>query len=610
MVVTDTELLTFTRWLLFGGEGQIGALWWFLLVAVGLAFVALVAGYLLAAVRHGPMAAGDMTYRVVLTAMKEMFILSPRRVWALARLAVQESIRRRVWVAFLVFVVLLLFAGWFLDSQSRDPAKLYLSFVLTSSMFLVLALALFLSVFSLPNDIKNKTIYTIVTKPVRSGEIVLGRILGFTIIGTLLLAVMGVTSYFFVVRGLSHTHEISAFELTDIQGETALGESGPIGKEGETSRSLYHRHDVLIDQDGHATIQTNVGHEHAVERIESSDGATYVLSGPRGLFRARVPVYGKLRFKDRTGKDEARGISVGNEWAYRSYIEGGSLAAAIWTFDDITAEAYPDGLPLELNIRVFRSHKGNIEEGILGSLVVKNPDTGRASDIHTFRAKDFYIDTQPVPRKLTDSDGRPIDLFDELVTPDGRVEVWLQCLNRGQYFGAAQADCYLRAEENLFELNFFKGFLSIWVQMVLVTCFGVLFSTFLSGPVAMVATLGAIVLGFFAQFVIDLAVGDIEGGGPIESLIRLVTQQNVTVALEPGVGIAVAQTIDKVLLFFMSAAAHLLPNYSRYSNTDYVAYGFDIPINLVSQNLAACLAYVFAVFVAGYFFLRLREVAK
>lgn len=606
MVVTDTELLTFTQWFLYGSETQWGALWWFLLVAIGLSIAALLLGYLLAAVRHGPMVAGDMTYRVVLTGLREMFILSPRRVWALARLAIQESVRRRVWVAFLVFVVLLLFAGWFLDTESREPVKLYLSFVLTTTMFLVLALSLFLSVFSLPNDIKNKTIYTVVTKPVRSGEIVLGRILGFTVIGSVLLAAMGVTSYFFVVRGLNHTHEITAFDLREITGEDGL-----LGREGETSRSLHHRHQVVIDTEGNATVHANLGHYHDVIIEEDSRGETvYQLSSPKGMFRARVPVYGKLRFRDRTGKDVARGINVGNEWAYRSYIEGGTPAAAIWSFNNIRAADFPDGLPLELNIRVFRSHKGNIEEGILGSLVVRNPDTGRASDLHTFRAKEFYIDTQPIPRELTDSDGKPVDLFDDLITPDGRVEIWLQCLNHAQYFGAAQADCYLRAQENWFELNFFKGYLSIWVQMVLVICFGVLFSTFLSGPVAMVATIGAIVMGFFTQFVFDLAVGEVQGGGPIESLIRLVTQKNVSIDLEPGIGTAVAQTIDAVMLFFMNAAAHLLPNYSRYSNVDWVAYGFDIPLGVVMQNLVACLAYLLAVFVAGYFFLRIREVAK
>ncbi len=605
MVVTDNELLSYPEWLFVGTDGSLGALWWFLLVIVGLSVLSLALGYLLAAVRHGPMKAGDLVYRVVRNGVREILETSPRRVWALTRLAAQESMRRRVWIAFLVFVVVLLFAGWFLENQSPEPVKLYLSFVLTASMYLVIVLSLLLSVFSLPSDIKNRTIYTVVTKPVRAGEIVLGRIFGFTLIGTMLLAAMGITSYFFVVRGLNHSHEVTAADLQPVTGE-----NGPIGLEGETSSTLGHRHAVLVDNDGHVTLETELGHDHEVTVERDGDQVEYLVSAPRGMFRARVPVYGKLHFKDRTGKDVARGISVGNEWTYRSYIEGGSPAAAIWAFENVTAEDYPDGLPLELNIRVFRSYKGDINRGILGSLVVRNPDTGVASDLHMFQAKDFYIDRQPIPRKLTSADGKPLDLFQDLVTPDGRVEVWLQCLDKAQYFGVAQADCYLRAKENLFELNFLKGYLGIWVQMVLVICFGVLFSTFLSGPVAMVAAIAAIVIGFFAQFVIDLALGKIEGGGPIESLIRLVTQMNVTIDMEQSIGIAIVQTIDKVVLFFMSAAAKLLPNYSSYSNIDAVAYGFDIRQGIVLQNLTAGLAYLLAVFLAGYFLLRIREVAK
>lgn len=57
--------------------------------------------------------------------------------------------------------MILLFAGWFLDTSSDEPAKLYLSFVLTSTSYLVLAMALFLSAFSLPIDLRNRTLHTI-----------------------------------------------------------------------------------------------------------------------------------------------------------------------------------------------------------------------------------------------------------------------------------------------------------------------------------------------------------------------------------------------------------------------------------------------------------------
>ena len=159
-----------------------------------------------------------------------------RRILAIARLAVQEAIRRRVLLAFAIFAVIFLFAGWFLDTKSNDPARLYLSFVLTTTNYLVILLALFLSAFSLPADIKNKTIFTVVTKPVRSGEIVLGRIVGFTAVISVLLIAMCVVSYFFVVRGLNHEHGVNVESVTVVAAD-AEADIEP-GWEGETTSQL------------------------------------------------------------------------------------------------------------------------------------------------------------------------------------------------------------------------------------------------------------------------------------------------------------------------------------------------------------------------------------
>ena len=77
---------------------------------------------------------------------------SPRRIWAIARLAVQEAVRRRVLVAFAIFAIVLLFAGWFLDTKSDHPAHLYLTFVLTATERLILILAVLLTAFRLASD--------------------------------------------------------------------------------------------------------------------------------------------------------------------------------------------------------------------------------------------------------------------------------------------------------------------------------------------------------------------------------------------------------------------------------------------------------------------------
>ena len=116
--------------------------------------LALVVGFVIALVRYGPLKAGDLTYRVVTNGFAELARTSPRRVWALARLAIKESFRRRVVVALVVFFLILLFAGWFLKTDYPQPAKLLFSFVLTATTYLVLLIALLLSAFSLPNDFK------------------------------------------------------------------------------------------------------------------------------------------------------------------------------------------------------------------------------------------------------------------------------------------------------------------------------------------------------------------------------------------------------------------------------------------------------------------------
>ncbi len=62
-----------------------------LVAALLLGLLVLGVGFLVAAFRHGPLAGGDIVYRMVRTAIGDFVALSPRRILALARLAIQES---------------------------------------------------------------------------------------------------------------------------------------------------------------------------------------------------------------------------------------------------------------------------------------------------------------------------------------------------------------------------------------------------------------------------------------------------------------------------------------------------------------------------------------
>ena len=576
------------------------------LFIVFFATAGIVVGYLVSAIRRGPVEGFYAVAKVIGSAVLDLANTSVRRTFAMAMLAVQESIRRKVLIAFAVFIVVLLFAGWYLDVKSDNPGRLYLSFVLTSSNYLVLILALFLSTFSLPADIKNRTIYTIVTKPVRGTEIILGRIIGFMTVGTAILVAMCLVSYVFVVRGLSHEHQVEGqIQIT----ATELAPNGIL--QGVTNFDAHHRHTITMYDDGTGTTDVVMGHQHSVEKVDGG----YKIGPPEGGLAARVVRQGLLRFKDRSG-NPGSGVNVGHEWAYRSYIEGGTLAAAIWTFDGMTADGYPEGFDLELNLRVFRTHKGNIEKGIRGTITIRNPKAGaaiRSSEPISFSATEFAIDRQFIPRhmKAIESDGTVIDVdvFKDL-TDDGKLEVWIQCSELGQYYGMAEPDVYVLENNGNFAINFMKGYVGIWLQMLLVTTFGVGFSTFLSGPVGMLATLSTIVVGLFRKFIVELVTGVMEGGGPMEALIRVLTQANLTMDLDIGIyATAVVKFLDGVFLTGLNLITISLPDYGAFSMTEYVATGFNIETSLLVMHLLRALTYFVFVTLIGYFFLKTREVA-
>jgi hypothetical protein len=211
-----------------------------------------------------------------------------------------------------------------------------------------------------------------------------------------------------------------------------------------------------------------------------------------------------------------------------------------------------------------------------------------------------------------------VDVF-EALTDNGRLAVHVQCTDPGQYLGMARPDMYVLDAEGSFLANFVKGFVGIWLQMVLATTFGVMFSTFLSGPVALMATLSSIILGFFGDFIRRVTLSTItpdsleaaQGGGPIEAMIRLAVQTNLQSELEiPGWTTRIIKSFDFVFMQMMQLFTVILPNYLDFSTADYVAHGFNIAPGVMSMMLLRTLAYFCVVSLIGFFFLKTREVAS
>jgi hypothetical protein len=627
MQLQPEDFWSFSEWLLRPNRFlESAALQGIVLIVLAIV-LGLLIGYIIAAARYGPSEGFYSVARAVRDLIRfDLPGTKLPRIMALARLAFQEALRRKVLFVVGLFLVVLLLAGWYLNPESDDPARLYVSFVLTATNYLVLAMALFISTFSLPADIKNRTIYTIVTKPVRATEIILGRMLGFIGVGTLMLVPMGIASYIFVTRGLRHTH-LEVSDLSETSG----------GMVGETDFIQNHKHTFTLDETGVGVTDIVRGHRHLIRR--SNDGS-YTIGPPQGALRARIPAYGEISFLDRSGNVDEKGIDVGNEQlagGYGSagisrlvgltqgprklqhgYVEGGTLGAAIYTFSNVTQNRYPNGLPIDLSIRAYRSFKGDIESGLRGSLTMKHPDKPTESNPITFVVDEYDIDEKVLPVEIEGTDGdqtRMLNVFQDLVNEKGELQIIMRCVDRSQYLGATKSSIYLRPAENPFWWNMTKAYLTIWLQMAMVTAFGVMFSTFLSGPVAMVATAACVLLGFSAEQVYDtrhyIDTGVNRGGGPIESMVRLLRQDAMTTQLDvDSLAATVITTADAGIVYMLDAIATSLPNLPKMVGTaEYAASGIDIFGALLARHACATIGYCLLAFLVSYFFFKSREIA-
>ena len=515
--------------------------------------------------------------------------LRMRRIWALARLSFKEAIRRKALWAFAAFIAVPLFASWFVPYKAEDQIRNYVQVVSWPMSVLILATACILASFGIPTEVRSQTIHTIVTKPVERFEIVLGRFLGFGMLMTLVLAVMTGISLFYVVRTTTGASPFS-FMFPEIN-EDAQFES----------------------------------------------------------LRARVPVYGSLSFRSKDPK--FKGTSVGREWEYRNYIAGGTNSSqrAVWTFNELPdslANRSEPTVPCEYSFDIFRTLKGEEGKGVLCSFgfQTRHWDPARKAQFDQEKADErskpgadqvaidnmlaekygyFEVANKEVADYHTQGIQVPTGLFKNALSSDhppvpaapggeepALLRVYVKCESGGQYLGVAKYDFYILDHERSFAWNFVKGSLGLWLRLCIVLGVAVTCSTYLSGVVTLLVTAFVYIAGFFKDYVRALAENTSAGGGPLESLIRLVEKQAPTTPLDTTPGNQAALGTDDVYRWVLRRVLDLLPDVDRFNWTNYVAEGFNIAtVNLLALNILIVVGYLLPWALLGYYLIKSREIA-
>ena len=483
----------------------------------------------------------------MLRGFKEFVSPSPRRVYAIASLTFKESIRKKALLVFVVFAVLFMFASWFMASPSDRPdmqVRNYVAFVFIAINMLVLPVVLLLSCWGLPEDIRIRSLHTVVTKPVRRNEVVLGRMLGFASVGTMILLIMSTVGFIWIQRQVSDNVQ------------------------------LFCRVPV------------------------------YAVAGPEGV-----------KFLDRSG-NPGTGVNVGDIVETRSFIEGGTRAAGIWTFP---LDEQADTLKLESRFEAFRTFKGDMNRSIRVRYVLVNEEKSLKVPLPTFEVDEFGTNEMDVARKQTFTDEqtlekKEIDIYDDLAVPSedgqfGSLVVQVQCLDRAQYLGVSRGDFFIRLPDRSFTTGYIKAVIGVWLKVLIIVMSGVTASCFVKWPVATFLSFKIIVIGQVARgFLNKVLSGKQAGGGAAESVYRLLTHMNDTTVLPANPLTTSIQLFDHGLQHLLWMVKFLIPDLRSFGMSDWIARGFDVPWGgVMLPSIAITVGYFLPCVLLGYFSLSMRE---
>ncbi len=191
-----------------------------------------------------------------------------RRMWAVATNTIRQALRMKVAAIFIVLLLVLLPVMGFTatgDGTLKGRLQTFVSYGLSLTSLLLSMLTIIVSIYTVTSDIEHRQIYTVVTKPIRRYQIILGKVLGVIVLDVALLVlfagiVYGVTSW--IPKFVNATEEER--QVVDNEFYTARASLVPpladVQKEVEATYRRLSKEDL-------ATIYPNMTREEVFKQL-------------------------------------------------------------------------------------------------------------------------------------------------------------------------------------------------------------------------------------------------------------------------------------------------------------------------------------------------------
>jgi hypothetical protein len=372
-----------------------------------------------------------------------------RGIWAIAINTIKQALRLKIAVVFIILLLVLLpvmgiaMTG---DGTLKGRLQVFVSYGMSLTSFLLCFLTMIVAAYSLTSDIKEKQIYTVLTKPVRRVELLLGKLLGVMMLSSVLLVLFSAIIY-------SITIFIPKFSKTS-ESERAQAEN-----EFYTARESLFQTDFDVSSD----VNESYGKLERAGQL------------PTGLSRQAI-----IDNLTRSKRYEKRAVGVGEE--------------VVWEFNNVK--------PLDPNQTLFVRFKYEVS--------VNPPDLQIYSrwvvgDIRQFGHNTIQTPVYSFDRKDLVRTSYEIQVPADAVASDGYLAVaFLNVpLNNTVVIFPFEDGLTVLYKASTFTRNFAKAVLLILFRLIFLACLGLLTASFLSFPVAMLFCLMIFFTGIISGFILE-----------------------------------------------------------------------------------------------------------
>ena len=373
------------------------------------------------------------------------------RIWAVAVNTIRQILRLKIATAFIVILFVLLPVmgfGMTGDGTLKGRLQSFVSYGLSLTSLLLCLLTIIASIYTLTSDIKNKQIYTVITKPIKRYQLIVGKLVGVVLLSSVMLVLFSSLIYS-IAAYMPKFLESSEQEIVKAKDEFYTARASVKPRQQDVTKEVEREYEKLAKSS-------------MLEEVFKNDSKQQIIA--------------QLR---RQKKLEKRSASVGSQ--------------ILWEFYNVRPTVGSEDIFIKFKYDVSVTPADN---QIFGGWIIGD---NRKS------MKEIDTEVYDLSRKNSIGMAHEIKIPADAVAEDGYLAVafFNLPLNNTVVMFSPKDGMEILYKADSFFANFIRVALLIEVRIIFLAVTGLLASTFLSMPVAILVCIVVFFTGSISQFIIE-----------------------------------------------------------------------------------------------------------